>query len=111
MSGIAGLIFWHGLTLAFVNLALRRKGAIMTDKKNPHTAGTGTASNTAFTDRNHTALDPLKGWFDLAKPSRERQQKRSWKRGNRGQVDSVLLANILMAVIIVLIVGVMNVRH
>lgn len=33
--------------------------------------------------RNHTATDPLTGWFDLAKPSRNRQQKRSWKRGQK----------------------------
>ena len=31
----------------------------MRDKKKPHTAGTGTASNTAFNDRHFTASDPL----------------------------------------------------
>jgi len=81
----------------------------MTDKKKPHSASTGTASNNSFDKRNHTALDPLQGWFDLAKPSRDRQRKKPWKRGNqRGRIDGVLLANILMVVIIVLIVGVMN---
>ena len=32
--------------------------------------------------RNHTT-DPLIGWFNLAKPSRNRQQKRGWQRGAR----------------------------
>ncbi len=79
----------------------------MTDKKKPHTAGTGTASNTAFTERHSTAPDPLKGWFDLAKPSRNRQQKRNWKRGNqRGRIDAFLLAQLaMMAAIVLLIVG------
>ena len=79
----------------------------MTDKKKPHTAGTGTASNTAFTERNSTSPDPLKGWFDLAKPSRNRQQKRSWKRGKQqGRIDPFLLAELaLMAVIVLLIAG------
>lgn len=55
----------------------------MVDKKKPHTAGAGTASNTAFDSHNHTKHDPLIGWFNLAKPSRNRQQKRSWKRGQK----------------------------
>jgi len=33
--------------------------------------------------RNHTGTYPLIGWFNLAKPSRSRQQKRSWQRGGR----------------------------
>ena len=33
--------------------------------------------------RNHTETDPLIGWFNLAKPSRNRQQKRGWQRGRR----------------------------
>lgn len=33
--------------------------------------------------RNHTGNDPLIGWFNLAKPSRNRQQKRGWQRGRR----------------------------
>ena len=33
--------------------------------------------------RNHTAADPLIGWFNLAKPSRNRQQKRGWQRGRK----------------------------
>ncbi len=33
--------------------------------------------------RNHTGTDPLIGWFNLAKPSRTRQQKRGWQRGAR----------------------------
>jgi len=33
--------------------------------------------------QNHTATDPLTGWFNLAKLSRIRQQKRGWQRGRR----------------------------
>jgi hypothetical protein len=33
--------------------------------------------------RNHTVTDPLMGWFNLVKPSRDRLQKRSWKRGRK----------------------------
>lgn len=32
---------------------------------------------------NHTGTDPLIDWFNLAKPSRNRQQKRGWQRGAR----------------------------
>lgn len=28
--------------------------------------------------QNHNAIDPLIDWFNLAKPSRDRQQKREW---------------------------------
>jgi hypothetical protein len=41
------------------------------------------ASDTAFVEKHSTVSDPLKGWFDLAKPSRERQQKRGWQKGGR----------------------------
>ena len=79
-----------------------------TKEKAAPDSSTGTASNNAITDRNHTALDPLKGWFDLAKPSRERQQKKAWKRGKqRGRIDGVLLANVLIVVVVALALGVM----
>ena len=55
----------------------------MTDKKKPHTAGTGTASNNAFDKANSSASDPVKGWFDLAKPARNRQQAKAGKRGQK----------------------------
>jgi hypothetical protein len=32
---------------------------------------------------NCTASDPLIAWFNLAKPSRNRQQKRGWQKGGR----------------------------
>lgn len=56
------------------------------EKAATQAARPGAASNTAFSVRNSTATDPLKGWFDLAagvKPSRTRQQKKSWNRGRR----------------------------
>jgi hypothetical protein len=79
----------------------------MADKKKPHTAGTGTASKTTFDSRNHTATDQLIGWFNLAKPSRNRQQKRTWKRGcQHGRIDSALAAQLaLLAVAFLLFVG------
>lgn len=80
----------------------------MTDKKKPHTAGTGTASKATFDSRNHTGSDPLQG-CDLAKPSRERKQKRSWKRNSRGRIDPTMAADIvLLAIAALLILGVVH---
>jgi hypothetical protein len=76
----------------------------MADKKKPHTAGTGTASKTTFDSRNTTATDPLQGWFDLAKPSRNRQQKRSWRRGKqRGRMDAFLAGQLALLAVITLL--------
>jgi len=79
----------------------------MANNKKAMQAGTRTASNTALDTRNHTASsDPLRGWFDLAKPSRDRRQKKSWKRKQRGQVDPLLIGNLLLIGIgFLLIVG------
>lgn len=55
----------------------------MMTKEKAVQAGTGTASNTALDSQNHTGSDPLIGWFNLAKPSRNRQQKRGWQRGRK----------------------------
>jgi hypothetical protein len=33
--------------------------------------------------RDHTATDPLVGWFNLARSSINRRQKRGWQRGRR----------------------------
>lgn len=35
-----------------------------------------------ITENDCSATDPLLGWHGLAKPSRNRQQKRNWKRGS-----------------------------
>mgnify|MGYP001462348009 CR=1 FL=1 len=78
----------------------------MNNKIKPHTAGTGTASKTAFDSCNHTKTDPLIGWFNLAKPSRNRQQKRGWKRNQRGQIDYALAGQLaLLLVSLALIVA------
>ena len=82
----------------------------MTDNKKPHTAGTGTASKTAFNDPHSTKTDPLKGWYSLGagvKTSRnDRTPKRGWKRNNRGRIDPLLAAHIgLLALAALLIVG------
>lgn len=34
--------------------------------------------------QDHTAIDPLMGWHALAKPSRDRQQKKAWLRRKGG---------------------------
>ena len=53
--------------------------------------------------RNHNGSDPLIGWFNLAKPSRNRQQKRSKQRG---RIDTCLAGQLaLLAVIALLFVG------
>ena len=64
------------------------------------------ASSTAFTNRHSTAPDPLQGRHDLAKPSRERQQKRSWKRGKqRGHINVELLGySMILASVLLLLV-------
>jgi hypothetical protein len=76
------------------------------NKKAAQVAGTGTASKTAFDSRNHTVPDPLIG-CNLAKPSRNRQQKRSWQRGKqRGRMDAYLAGQlVLLVAVIFLIVG------
>ena len=76
----------------------------MTDKKKPHTAGTGTASKTTFDKRNHTGTDPLLGWHELAKPSRNRHQKSAWKRRSRGWINPTMAADIVLLVIVALLI-------
>lgn len=76
----------------------------MTTKKKAARAGTRTASNTAFDSRNHTGSDPLIGWFNLAKPSRSRKQKRGWKRNQRGQIDIALAAQLVMLLVVLIMI-------
>ena len=76
----------------------------MTIKKKAAWAGTRTASNTAFDSRNHTGSDPLIGWFNLAKPSRNRQTKRGWKRNQRGQIDYVLAGQLVLLLVILALI-------
>lgn len=56
--------------------------------------------------RNHTGNDPLIGWFNLAKPSRNHQMKRGWKRNQRGAIDMTLAGHLaLLLVLLALIVA------
>ena len=57
---------------------------------------------------NHTGSDPLIGWFNIAKPSRSRQQKRGWKRNQRGQIDYALAGQLtlLLVILALILVGV-----
>jgi len=44
----------------------------------------GGATQKTSDNRNPTAIDPLAGWFSLAKSIRiNRQQERGWQRGRR----------------------------
>mgnify|MGYP006343654089 FL=1 len=64
------------------------------------------ATPKATDSRNHTATDLLIDWFNLAKPSRNRQQKRGWKRNSRGRIDPTMAAQLaLLAVFVLLFVG------
>jgi len=59
----------------------------MTHKTKGRDGGDRATQNTAFDARHSTGRsDPLPGWYSLAsdvKPSRNRQQKKSWNRGRR----------------------------
>lgn len=77
------------------------------DNKKAARLGTGTASNNTIDKPHSTKADPLLGWFNLAKPSRAPQPKKSWKRGKqRGRIDAFLAAQLaLLIVLVVLTVG------
>lgn len=76
----------------------------MTNQKKAARAGTRTASKNTFDSRNHTGSDPLIGWFNLAKPSRSRQQKRGWKRNQRGQIDYALAGQLVLLLVILALI-------
>ena len=77
------------------------------NKKAAQVAGTRTASKNTFDSRNHAGSDLLIGWFNLAKPSRNRQQKRGWKRNQRGQIDYALAGQLafLLVILALILVG------
>ena len=52
-------------------------------KNNKGRAPNQDATPKTIDSHNHTGTDPLIDWFNLAKPSRNRQQKRGWQRGAR----------------------------
>ena len=56
----------------------------MNTKKKPRQKGTGTAQNKTQHDDFTRLSDPLQGWHALAKPARQRQQKKSWMRRKGG---------------------------
>jgi hypothetical protein len=68
----------------------------MSANKNAAPEANRAALDTAFSDRNSTVTDPLKGWFDLAKPSRDRKPKSAWKRGKQ-RGDAMALFHALTA--------------
>jgi hypothetical protein len=78
----------------------------MTEKNKGRAPGKDATPKTTDSP-NHTGSDPFLGWLSLAKPSRDRQPKRSWKRSKqRGRIDAFLAAQLaLLVVLVVLIVG------
>ena len=52
-------------------------------KNNKGRAPDQNATPKAADSLERTVTDPLIAWFNLAKPSRNRQQKRGWQRGAR----------------------------
>ncbi len=59
------------------------------------------------TDTANFTTDPLIGWHDLAKPARDRQPNRGWRRKAGGAIDAVLLGLLaFLAVVILLHTGV-----
>lgn len=52
-------------------------------KNNKGRAPNRDATPESSDSRTENGTDPLIGWFNLAKPSRNRQQKRGWQRGAR----------------------------
>ncbi len=57
----------------------------MTKKHKPRNGGNraGQKATTKTDTPDHTGTDPLIGWFNLAKPSCNHQQKRGWQKGRR----------------------------
>lgn len=57
----------------------------MTNDKKAAQGDTRTASKNISSNSHSTpTTDPLRGWFDLAKPSRDRRQKKAWQRKKGG---------------------------
>ena len=79
----------------------------MTTKEKARTDANGAGQQGRTSKPDSIPADPLQGWFNLAKPSRDRQPKRSWKRGNqRGRIDAYLAAQLaLLIVFVALTVG------
>ena len=78
----------------------------MTTKEKARNGGDRASQQGRTSNRDSIPFEPQQGWFNLAKPSRDRQQKRGWKRNNRGRIDPALAAQLaLLAVIFLLFVG------
>jgi hypothetical protein len=55
---------------------------------------------------NSTAIDPVAGWYALAKPARmNRQQKRTRKRKAGGAIDLQLAALLILIVVAAVMMG------
>lgn len=55
----------------------------MTIKEKARTDANGAGQQEKTSNRNSIPSGPLQGWFNLAKPSRNRQQQRGCQKGAR----------------------------
>lgn len=78
----------------------------MTTKEKARNGANRASQQGKTSSRDSIPLDPLRGWFSLAKHSRDRQPKRSYKRGKqRGRIDAYLAAQLALLIVLVLLVG------
>lgn len=55
----------------------------MTTKEKARNGGDRASQKGRTSNRDSIPADPLQGWFNIAEPSRNRQQKRGWRRGRK----------------------------
>lgn len=79
----------------------------MTTKEKAVKAGILTAIDTAFDKASFNAIDPVKGWYSLAQPAKDRKQKARLKKAQigkqNGQIDAGLAGQLVFLVVIVLL--------
>ena len=73
-------------------------------KNNKGLNGCDSATPKNTDGRNHTETDPLIGWFNLSKPSHNRQKKRGRRRNERGWIDYALAGQLALLVVILALI-------
>lgn len=58
-------------------------GETLAQKEMTRSGASPTGQEKTTSDPNSKPSDPLTGWFNLAKPSRNRQTRRGWQKGGR----------------------------
>jgi hypothetical protein len=78
----------------------------MTTKERVRNGGDRASQQRRTSNCNSVSLDPLQGWFNLTKLSRNRHQERTWKRGKqRGCIDSALAVQLAFLAVVFLLFG------